>query len=225
MTSDVWRSVEKLRNRIINTMNETANQESEIGIDRAGWFDMVWSNEIFQRAHLSIVDERVNRGILMLHFCIFPHIHSNAPILGMDLIAGEKKITGAFIDFSATTSQDHPLMGAFGVITESYNWKKERVLPEWASNIFSKHMIAAGNVTDEKELSQLVEITKLAIDAYIQELGTYNHTEDINAGKIAQNRYCYYQKQNPQLYKSMKGMGLKEYEIDKFVNGCLFPEV
>jgi hypothetical protein len=225
LTSDVWRSVEKLRNQIINTMNESANPESEIGIDRAGWSDMVWSNENFRRAHLSIVDERANRGILMLHFCIFPHIHSNAPILGMDLIAGEKKITGAFIDFSATTSHDHTLMNTFGKIVDSYSWKKERVLPEWAAKIFSQHMIAAGNVTDTTELAQLDTIAKLVIDTYTQDIAQYNHTEDSNLGKSAQNRYCYYQKQNPQLYRSMMGMGLEEHEINKFVNDCLFPEV
>jgi hypothetical protein len=41
---------------------------------------------------------------------------------------------------------------------------------------------------------------------------------------MAQNRYCYYQKQNPQVVKSMVSMGVPEPVITKFVDEILFPE-
>jgi hypothetical protein len=42
---------------------------------------------------------------------------------------------------------------------------------------------------------------------------------------MAQNRYCYYQKQNPQVVRSMVAMGIEEVKIKRFVEEVLFPEV
>jgi hypothetical protein len=41
---------------------------------------------------------------------------------------------------------------------------------------------------------------------------------------MAQNRYCYWQKQNPHVIKSMISMGIPEDKMKQFVNEVLFPE-
>jgi hypothetical protein len=41
----------------------------------------------------------------------------------------------------------------------------------------------------------------------------------------AQNRYCHYQKQNPQVVRSMVAMGIEEAKIKRFVEEVLFPEI
>jgi hypothetical protein len=41
---------------------------------------------------------------------------------------------------------------------------------------------------------------------------------------MAQDRYCHYQKQNPQVVKSMVAMGVPESTIKQFVREVLFPE-
>jgi len=47
------------------------------------------------------------------------------------------------------------MIESFGEEVEKYEWNKNRKLPPWAERIFSRHMVAAGNVQDEQELKQL----------------------------------------------------------------------
>ena len=49
----------------------------------------------------------------------------------------------------------HPMIEYFGEEVGRYEWNKKRKLPEWAERIFSEHMVAAGNVSDESELKQI----------------------------------------------------------------------
>lgn len=224
MTSNVWSSVEKIRNDLIETLEHDDMELPEFSIDIHGWSDIIWSGESFRRAHLSVVDERKSRGMMMLHFCVFPHIHNSAPIFGLDIIAGERKITGAFLDFSPVV-EDHPMSELFHSLVEIYEWKRERKLPEWAEVIFSEHIVAAGNITDEEELIRLIRLSITCLSAYIDVVGKYNHTANSDDVIASHNRYVIQQKQNPRLYSSMKSFGLSDDQIASFVNKCLFPEI
>jgi hypothetical protein len=42
---------------------------------------------------------------------------------------------------------------------------------------------------------------------------------------MAQNRYCYWQKKNPHVIRSMVAMGIEESVIKRFVDKVLFPEI
>ena len=53
---------------------------------------------------------RESSKLWMMHVCVFPHIDSDAPIFGFDVIAGPNKMTGAFCDLSATTNPDHEMI-------------------------------------------------------------------------------------------------------------------
>ena len=58
----------------------------------------------------------------------------------------KNKMTGAFHDFSKSSGgEEHPLIDWFKEAVEQFVPSKKRELPEWALNIFSGSMIAAGN--------------------------------------------------------------------------------
>jgi len=83
-------------------------------------------------------------------------------------------------------------------------------------------MIAAGNLQEETEIDQLCNIALSTLDYYVKNVG---QTQESGADyHMAQNRYCYYQKQNPQVINSMVSMGVEKTIIESFVQEVLFPE-
>ena len=61
---------------------------------------------------------------------------------------------------------------------------------------------------------------------YFDELPKYTSDKvDQDQIKRKQNRYCYYQKQNPHTPKVMASLGLDPNDVEKFIHECLFPEV
>ena len=84
-------------------------------------------------------------------------------------------------------------------------------------------MVAAGNVRIGEELDNLCELALRTLDYYLKNVG--NTQQDLADYHMAQNRYCYYQKQNPHVIRSMVSMGISEPTIKKFVREVLFPEV
>ena len=59
-------------------------------------------------------------------------------------------MTGAFHDFSPSSDPDHPMIQCFYESVENFVPEKPRELPEWARNIFTGKMLAAGNVKTEE---------------------------------------------------------------------------
>ena len=130
--------------------------------NQPGWINRVWTSKDYRRAHVDVVDARETKGLWMMHCCIFPHIHNPSPIFGFDVIAGKNKITGCFYDYSAAGDAEHPMMDWFGVEVEKLEWRKTRELPDWARLIFSKHMVAAGNVSEPHELDQIMNMSTVS---------------------------------------------------------------
>ncbi len=159
----------------------------------------------------------------MMHCCVFPHIHNPAPIFGFDVVAGKNKITGCFIDYSPAGDQEHPMIDYFGDEVGRYEWHKPRKLPEWAERIFSQHMVAAGNVSDETELKQIASLAQILINHYLETVSETNNTA--NNTSESQNYYAQNQKQNPHTPKVMVSLGLSEEDVKVFVQDCLFPEI
>jgi hypothetical protein len=52
-----------------------------------------------------------------------------------------------------------------------------------------------------------------------------NTQQDLADYHMAQNRYCYYQKQNPHTPRVLVSLGFTEEEATSFVQHTLFPEV
>lgn len=226
--SEVWETLIEIQDRLIDAFDATGTEIQEPGMDRfnqPGWLNRVWQSESYRRAHIDVVDVRETKGLWMMHCCVFPRLDNNGPIFGLDVIAGKRKITGFFHDFSRTIEPNHAMINAFGEEVSKLEWRKERELPEWAQAIFSPHMVAAGNVSKREELDQLLELSLDSVDAYLTDIGNYNNEADTDEVKAAQNRYAHYQKQNPHTPKTMTSLGLDEEDVRVFVQECLFPDI
>ena len=47
-------------------------------------------------------------------------------------------------------------------------------MPDWALEIFSPGMIAAGNISDERELNQICTLATSNLENYLDKIGHYN---------------------------------------------------
>ena len=224
--SEVWKRLTNIQDFFITRFNETGDEIEETGMERfnqPGWVNRVWANENYRRAHIDVVDARDSKGLWMMHCCIFPHINDPAPIFGYDVVAGKNKITGCFHDFSSTGYPMHPLIEWFGDEVSKLEWRKTRELPDWAQRIFSRHMIAAGNVSKEDELDQMLTMVVKNLDHYLECVGETKTDYIDNTGM--QNIYCENQKLNPHTPKVMTSLGLNEDDVRVFIDECLFPEI
>ena len=144
----IWDRLIKWSNETIEVLNKNLVEYKEPGMERfnnekLGWVNRTWNNRYIRRAHLDVVDVRETKGLWMAHLCLFPMLTNGGPIYGFDIIAGEKKVTGAFHDFSPLLQKDHPLTKWFIEENKWYKPSKERELPDWAKAIFSGGMVAA----------------------------------------------------------------------------------
>ena len=181
--SEIWNKLIECQDSIIDMFDEYGKEYSEDGLDYFnqpdnGWINRVWQNDNIRRAHIDVVDARDSKGLWMMHVCIFPQLHNNGPIYGFDVIAGKNKMTGAFHDFSPLGGPNgdgvnHNMVEWFEDTVSEYVPSKKRELPEWALNIFSGSMIAAGNVTDIHEATTIVELATNNLKVYLECIG-YN---------------------------------------------------
>ena len=226
MESKVWDTLIEVQDLFIDQFTKTGTEQFEPGMDRfnqPGWINRVWTSKDYRRAHVDVVDARETKGLWMMHCCIFPHIHNDAPIFGFDVIAGKNKITGCFYDYSSAGNKEHAMMEWFAGESNRLEWNKTRKLPDWAERIFSPSMIAAGNVSNQEELDQIIAMAKEGIQHYLGTVGETNNTA--NNTTQAQNYYCENQKQNPHTPKVMVSLGLSEEDVKVFIHECLFPEI
>jgi len=199
--------------------------------DNYSWVNKVYQCAWFRRAHMDIIDAIDTKKLYMMHICVFPHIYDAAPIYGFDIIAGTNKVTGAFLDFSPIGSAEHPLCKYFTELVEGTQWSKPRELPEWARNIFSKHMVAAGNINTDFELDVVLELSKKSLLHYIDNIKTHrpalNYDDQVKKYNFTdqQNYYCQQQKQNPHTPRVLKGLGFTEEMAHDFIHKELFPEI
>jgi phycocyanobilin:ferredoxin oxidoreductase len=224
--SNVWDTLIDIQCLLEKRFSETGTESFEPGMDRfnqPGWVNRVWTSDSYRRAHIDVVDARETKGLWMMHCCVFPHTHNPAPIFGFDVIAGKNKITGCFIDYSPTGDAEHPMLWYFADEVSRYEWNKPRKLPEWAERIFSRHMIAAGNVSDETELTQIASLANILVNHYTECVGETNNTAENTTEQ--QNYYAQNQKQNPHTPKVMVSLGLSEEDVRVFIQECLFPEI
>lgn len=184
------------------------------------WENHVYYSETYRRAHIEIVDKTESHGIYILHATVFPHADDDTPIWGFDTVCGKNKITGAFHDFSLVSNQ-HDMHDWFANEVKDITWNKKRELPEWASNIFSPSMVAAGNLTESSEIDQFVSLGLKTLEYYVSNVNRKGTVDS----KDRQNFYCINQKKNPHVYRSMIAMGVPEPVIRDFVDEVLFPEI
>ena len=228
--SVIWDKLIECQNEIIRTFDEYATEIQEEGLDAFnqpdnGWINRVWANDSVRRAHIDVVDARDSKGLWMMHVCVFPNLNNDAPIYGFDVIAGKTKMTGAFHDFSPSATIDHPMIDGYKEAVEDFIPSKQRELPEWARNIFTDKMLAAGNVRTEEEAVAIIEIALANLKAYFEEVGQFNGFGDSALVQSAQNYYCHNQQQNPHTANVMKSLGLDPDDVETFCRDMLFPKL
>lgn len=224
--SQVWTTLTEIQDLLVTHFDKTGVEVFEPGMERfnqPGWVNRVWTGSFYRRAHVDVVDARDSKGLWMMHCCVFPHVNNPAPIFGFDVIAGQNKITGCFIDYSPTADKNHPMCEWFATEVAALEWCKPRPLPDWAQRIFSGSMVAAGNVRDPQELAQIRQLAEKCM---------YNYTATVmeSAGGCVdatdeQNYYAQNQKQNPHTPRVMVSLGLSQDDVEHFIQDCLFPEI
>lgn len=188
--------------------------------DRLGIKDIVFTSAQYRRAHLSIVDARNEKNVWMLHVTVFPHYNDPSPIYGFDIVAGPNKVSGAFHDFSPAGDPTSFMWLWYNARVDGLEWNKKRELPEWARQIFSRSIVAIGAVGPE-ELAEFIKVGLNNLKFYLNNVG-YDQ-QDVADFHMAQDRYCYYQRQNPHTPKVLVKLGFNEAEAVNFVNNTLFP--
>ncbi len=219
----VWDKIEELAKYFEQQFNATGEPIEDALDSEFNWHNALWTSNRYRRAHVEIVDFRETHKIYILHCTVFPHFNDPSPIYGFDAVCGPNKITGAFHDFSYAGDPTSFMYLWFKAKVNGLEWNKPRQLPEWAQQIFSPAMVAAGNLQEDSEIDQLCTTAKNTLDFYLSKVG-----HDQQSGSdfhMAQNRYCHWQKQNPHVIRSMVSMGVPEPVMKKFVDRILFPEV
>jgi len=228
--SIIWNKLITCQNEILSIFENNCREYEEPGLDAfnqpdSGWINRVFSNKSVRRAHIDVVDARDTRGLWMMHVCVFPILTNPSPIYGFDVIAGKNKMTGAFHDFSPSSTFDHPMIDGYYESVENFIPKKQRELPEWATNIFTGKMLAAGNVKTEEEATEIIRIALDNLRTYMDEVKEFNNNGDETAVAEAQDYYCHNQQQNPHTPAVMKSLGLPEEDVDIFCRDMLFPKL
>jgi phycocyanobilin:ferredoxin oxidoreductase len=226
--SIIWDRLIECKDEIIQIFDASATEYNEPGMDHFNndlWVNRVWRNDDVRRAHIDVVDARESKGLWMMHVCVFPVIQNDGPIYGFDVIAGKNKMTGAFHDFSPSSNHDNPMIEGYREAVADFIPKKQRVLPEWATNIFTDKMLAAGNVSTEEEAVAIITLAQDNLRAYLDEIGEFNGYGNRDEVIGAQNYYCHNQQQNPHTPRTMKSLGLDEADVDKFCTDMLFPKI
>jgi len=85
-------------------------------------------------------------------------------------------------------------------------------------------MVAAGNIKEVTELSDILELSKRNLIMYIEWMKN-NYVPSNNNYKQEQNNYCINQKQNPHTPRVMESLGYDNNTVHTFINTCLFPEL
>ena len=226
--SVIWDRLIECKDEIINIFEANATEYQEPGLAHFNnnlWVNRVWRNDDVRRAHIDVVDARDTKGLWMMHVCVFPVLTNGGLIYGFDVIAGKNKMTGAFHDFSASADIDNPMIAGYKEAVADFIPTKQRQLPEWATNIFSDKMLAAGNVSTEEEAVAIIELAQDNLRAYFDEIGEFTGEYSSDIVTACQNYYCHNQQQNPHTPRTMKSLGLDEADVDRFCTDMLFPKI
>ena len=207
--------------QLIEKMFRESGEVVEVTVDpRLGINDIVFTSDRYRRAHISIVDARTIKNVWMLHVTVFPHYNDPSPIYGFDIVAGPNKVSGAFHDFSPAGDPRSFMWLWYNARVHGLEWNRKRELPEWARQIFSPSIVAIGTVSPE-ELEDFIKVGVDHLQFYLKNIG-----KDQESGAdfhMAQDRYCYYQRQNPHTPRVLVNLGFNEQEARNFVNQTLFP--
>ena len=189
---------------------ETVPGVKSVPTEDYGWENHRWTSPSFRMAHLEIFNQD---RFMVIHLCIFPHVYDPRPIFGFDVIAGESKVTGLFMDLSPTVDPAVPF--------SSLELTKQRDRPEWG-DIFGEHWIACR--PNEAEMLAIADEAQAVLVRYLNDLGQARLDPRVPEIVAAQNHYCTQQRKNEHTVRAIKNL-LGEARAEQFVTTVLFPTV
>jgi len=189
---------------------ETSPGLAEVPTEDYGWENHRWTSDLFRMAHLEIFNQD---RFMVVHLCVFPHVTDPRPIFGFDVIAGESKVTGLFMDLSPTVDPVEPFI--------SIDVGRSRERPEWG-DIFSRHWLACRPNTEE--MLAIGDEAERVLSAYLDDLCTPMTDARTDGIAAAQNRYCLQQRRNEHTTRALVNL-LGEQRANEFITTVLFPTI
>ena len=191
----------------LNNLIKQQHQVYYMSTEDFGWTNYRYRSPKFRLAHIEIFNQD---KFCVVHCCVFPHKNDPAPIYGFDVIAGENKITGVFLDLSPVALPCAPFTD---IVVE-----RERERPEWG-DIFSPHWLACR--PSYEEMTKIGDEAIRVLTVYLSDLGDVGVQRDIIT---AQNHYCRQQQRNPHTKRALVNL-LGEERADYFMQTILFPTI
>ncbi|NGM19596.1 hypothetical protein G3576_06195 [Roseomonas stagni] len=184
------------------------------------WRNTVVTTPALRRLHVEYF--AIEGEIAVLHACAFPHLHEALPIYGFDVIAGQDRATGCFLDLSPTVPGADPLIEAWadGLAPMRGGLGAARVLPEWTA-IFSRHVLAV-RPSDALAFDRGIELGRAALEHLVAAPAARRC--DRGAMAAAQTRYIEGQCRNDRTRRMLAGC-IGADLADAFIAECLFPPV
>lgn len=198
--------IDGIARRLLDVIQNNTNAHP-IETEDFGWENYRFNSTKYRLAHVEIFNQN---KFSVVHCCVFPHISDPSPIFGFDVIAGENKITGVFMDLSQTVLESKPFTDI------QINRTRER--PVWGS-IFSEDWLACRPT--QEEMTSIGNEAVRVLTEYLKTLGGVGLVSEI---KPAQNRYCFNQQKNEHTRKALVAL-LGEDGAERFMSEILFPAV
>jgi len=182
------------------------------------WRNTVVATPAWRRLHVEYL--AIPGEIAVLHCCAMPRLDRALPILGFDVVAGEAKATGCFLDLSPSVPAAAPAIAAWAAAIAPLRDElgEARALPDWAT-IFSPHVIAvrprnpaeveAGLALGEATLAEALLPCSAPPAAPAEMLA-------------AQSHYAAGQRRNDRTRRMLAGC-IGPQLADAFIAECLFP--
>ncbi len=185
-----------------------------------GHYNWFFSSRVLDMGHISVVDRRDTHGIWMMHVNAYSKSNTPMPIYGFDVVCSKKKVTGCFHDLSPTGFND--------ITFERKQVARTRPLPDWAKEIFSENMIAAGNIKEKDECLELCAFGVENLERWFDKamkIPMHSVMDDAEMYEfcMARERYCFNQLQNPHSFKVMLNLGFPEDYLTDFKTNKQFP--
>lgn len=182
------------------------------------WHNTLLRADTFRRAHVETF--ALAGRISVLHVCVFPHLDDPSPVFGFDMVAGQSKVTGIFLDLSpvAGPAPRPGLRDAVGVQALA-GFACRRPPPDWGT-IFSADFLAV-RPADAQEAQAAIGLARRALDALLASAG--GRDGDIAAVTQGQANYVEGQRRNEHTFRMLAGV-IGPVEARRFINEILFPD-
>jgi phycocyanobilin:ferredoxin oxidoreductase len=181
------------------------------------WRNTVVATPTLRRLHVEFF--AIPGEIAVLHACAFPHLDQGLPIYGFDVIAGQDRATGCFLDLSPTVPEADALIEAWAgdIAPHRDALGTTRILPEWTA-IFSPRVVAV-RPADAVAFQAGLDLGAAAL----RRLRAAPRCDAI-AMAAAQARYIEGQRRNDRT-RRMLASCIGADLADAFIAECLFPPV